>query len=845
MRIGTTLVVPNHITRLVYSACNMSASFEGAVTWAHRRRGLVFAGVAVLLALSFLGLRQISFDANVLRLLPARGAAVPAFRTFLDRFGTLDDLYVVFTAPDGHAINDYEEQIARWVEALRELPELTRVESGLPEHGEGWRWLLDRELLLLNEPRLDEALTRLRPDQAQMTAVLQQTRELLAVPSPEIVAMVRDDPFRFHELLRDQLAGAQGSASGVSDAGLVSPDGRRRLIVARPSQSPYDTEFSHRLMERLERLRHEIADTPGDGDEPLPPVDVAFAGGHRIAIEAEDVVKRESIVNGAGSLALILPMLFLVFRSAWLVVIGALPSAVALLVVLGVMGLTGVTLSAAATGASAMLFGLGVDGVVLLYVAHHHALAEGHEPKTAIRALGGPAASMLLGMWTTAATFLGLLVVDFPSLEQLGLLIGLSMIVCGVLTLLLVPASLSSRPPRRLPRSLALPQLAVFIKHHRRTVLAGAVLATVVLGYFASTLRVNFSLDRLRSVTAGARMVDDITRVFGLPGDAILVLARGADLDALLHANERLTAALVDHAPDVQFQPASALLPSQATQQARLAKIRPHVTNVDAVLASLEGAAAEVGFKPQTFGTFAGRLPHLGAADQRITFEGYIGNGLGDVIGRFVRKDNDEWLVASYAFPTSPAGIAAIQNAVQSTADAGIATGLPIVNAELSQSFMPQFLVGLAVGTAVVLLSIVVTFRDLRLSLLTLLPTALGLTWAAGVLGVAGAELDLFSVFAVITFVGIGVDYGIHMVHRYQERGDAAAAVSELAPVILVAGAITLFGYGTLITSSYPPLRSIGVVSAVSVAALVLASVLVLPALLQRTHTSREDVREH
>src|SRR5690606_25803157 len=122
---------------------------------------------------------------------------------------------------------------------------------------------------------------------------------------------------------------------------------------------------------------------------------------------------------------------FIVFRSAWLVVIGALPSAVALLVVFGLMGLTGMTLSAAATGASAMLFGLGVDGVVLLYVAHHHALAKGRTPPDAIRALGGPAASMLLGMWTTAATFLGLLVVDFPSLEQLGLLIGLSMIVCG------------------------------------------------------------------------------------------------------------------------------------------------------------------------------------------------------------------------------------------------------------------------------------------------------------------------------------------------------------------------------------------------------------------------------
>ena len=79
-----------------------------------------------------------------------------------------------------------------------------------------------------------------------------------------------------------------------------------------------------------------------------------------------------------------------------------------------------------------------------------------------------------------------------------------------------------------------------------------------------------------------------------------------------------------------------------------------------------------------------------------------------------------------------------------------------------------------------------------------LLPTAIGLTWAAGVLALAGVELDLFAVFAVVTFVGIGVDYGIHLVHRYHARGDAEHATAELAPVILSAAAITLGGYGTL-----------------------------------------------
>ena len=100
----------------------------------------------------------------------------------------------------------------------------------------------------------------------------------------------------------------------------------------------------------------------------------------------------------------------------WLVGVGSLPSALSLVFVLGALGFTGARLSAAATGAAAMLFGLGVDGVVLLYVAHQLALAENRRRPTITGAIDGPSTSMLLGMFTTAATFYGLVFVDFPSL---------------------------------------------------------------------------------------------------------------------------------------------------------------------------------------------------------------------------------------------------------------------------------------------------------------------------------------------------------------------------------------------------------------------------------------------
>jgi predicted RND superfamily exporter protein len=183
-------------------------------------------------------------------------------------------------------------------------------------------------------------------------------------------------------------------------------------------------------------------------------------------------------------------------------------------------------------------------------------------------------------------------------------------------------------------------------------------------------------------------------------------------------------------------------------------------------------------------------------------------------------------------FPSSDDQVSRVQAIVDQVDPAQTLTGLPVVNQELARTFTAEFLKGLAAGAILVVLLVLAAFRSWRLCLFALLPTAMGLTWTGGILALAGIELDLFAAFAVVTLLGIGVDYGVHLVHRSHARSDAAMATAELAPVILVAAAITILGYGTLVTSSYPPLASIGLVSVISVVALAVASVLVLPALL-------------
>jgi len=805
------------------------------VAWAHRRRIVIAGLVAAALLASIEGTRRLSFDADVLSLLPRDSPVIQAFRTFLARFGSLDQLYVVFTAPEGHAIADYRDDVDEWIDQLRHAPEIARVDAAVVDRARDFSWLADRELFVLRDRSLDDALQRLTPD--GLRSAVAARRELLTMPSPEIAAMVRQDPAGLFDLARDALGEARpGVGANAGADGYVTEDGRKRLLIARPSRPPYDNEFSRALDARLHDIDARVAASSrsrgADDDERRPPMQVQFAGGHRIAVETEAVVKREAIWNTVGSLIVILPLLYVTFRSFWLVTVGSLPTALSLVIVLGAIGFTGARLSAAATGAAAMLFGLGVDGVVLLYVAHRLALAE--NPDTDVpRAIAGPSSSMLLGMWTTAATFYGLMFVDFPSLQQLGRLLGHSMVVCGLLTLILVPALLPRRPSATRVPALRMPGLATWIARRRNAVLVAALAATLILGAAAVFIRINPTLDKLRSVTDAAQLETTIASAFGLPKDVYLVLGEGRDLESMLQANERLVTRIAADVPGVAVHAPSQLLPSAPAQSQTAQRIVDSGVSAANVRLALEQARTASGFTTDAFDPFSKRLPTLLNPSERLSYDGYISHGLGDLIDRFIVRDGDRWTLATYVFPVSADQVSHVQAIVDASDDGQTFTGLPLVNRELARSFVPQFLRGLIIGTIIVVVLVVIAFRSVRLSALAMLPTIVGLIWAAGALAIAGVELDLFAVFAVVTFVGIGVDYGIHLVHRFRERGDAERATAELAPVILVAAAITMAGYGTLVWSSYPPLRSIGIVSAVSVVTLAAASVFVLPALLQ------------
>lgn len=804
------------------------AYLERLLLASQRHSTRVFAGAAVAALVGGLLIARLTFDTNVLRLLPRDAPTVRAFERFLLDFGSLDHLYVMFESSD--PIDLHSDLVDAYVEALRKAPEIESVDAALFEPGKDWNYLYDRELYLLGPAGAAEALSRLRPP--AIDREMAHARDRLQMPSSDVKTMVQQDPLGLLTLVRNRFARQKGFvAFDPTHNGYVSPDGRGRLLIVKPRGAPFDTDFCKALFSRLGDVERTARAAVDEGTGAAA-VKVQAAGAYRVSLEAESLIRSESIYNSVGSLVLLLVIVVAVFRTPWIAIYGAVPLVLGAVLALGIAGVAMGRLSPATSGSAGMLFGLGIDGIILLYMRYLEEREAGRSPAEACRRMTGTAFTVVLAELTTVATFLAMVFIDFPTLNDLGILVGIGMLLTCAFTLVLIPAMLARDSGSR-GRALTANWLGDFVVRYSRGIVVTGTIATIALGAAATGLRVDMGLERLQARTSGPDLEREVATRFSLPTDVLLVLNDDADVDRLVGVDARLAESFASEMPTVAVSGVSLVLPPMESQRLVADEIR-RGPSVDEAAAAVRAAAVRAGFRPDVFEPFIQRLPRLLDADARITYDGLLEHGLDPIVSRFIARREGRATAVTYLYPQQPADTGALDAAVRRV-DPGLQlSGLPAIDHELGERFPREFTKGLLLGTAAVAVLIYAAFRTLRYTVLALAPTAIGLAWSAGLLALAGVELDLFSMFAAVTCIGIAVDYGLHVLHRYADEGAANVreALNRTGAALLVACATTLVGFGTMINSSYPPLRVFGIVSVVTLVCCFITSVFLLPAVL-------------
>ncbi|MBN1808060.1 MAG: MMPL family transporter [Planctomycetes bacterium] len=128
--------------------------------------------------------------------------------------------------------------------------------------------------------------------------------------------------------------------------------------------------------------------------------------------------------------------------------------------------------------------------------------------------------------------------------------------------------------------------------------------------------------------------------------------------------------------------------------------------------------------------------------------------------------------------------------------------------------------------------------RPLR-ALVALLPIATGIFWMVAVMMLAekfmpgsGFKFNYINVIVLPAIIGIGIDSGIHLVHRYAEDGEVGPSVELTGRALMMTSLTTMLGFGSLIISRYRGIKSLGMVASLGVFACLVASLVGLTALL-------------
>ena len=370
------------------------------------------------------GLSHISFNIDILRLLPTQLRQVEGLSLFLKNFALPNELIVTIDAPDAETASKTADALAS---ELNKHHDLVRSALARPP------WEADPAslsefltFLLLNQPRdkMVEIQKKLSPSQA--AATLQNTvEELNTSVSPRDIAQLSYDPYG----LSTSLAGAEG-LGGAQKSEFSSGDGKFRAIYVEAA-GPFE---NYKLTAAWLKQIRAICSSQNAGGAAT----IGFTGEPAFVAEISTGMEWDMATSAISTLLLISLIFWLCYGKfaplRWLVFMLLLT----FLLSLATAGLFLNQITVIGAGFASVMIGLSVDYGYFIY-------QQSLRHSGPVRQLQWHCLQNIL--WTsstTAAAFFALNLSSMPGLSQLGTMVGIGVCV-GALVMLGVFAPLAMR----------------------------------------------------------------------------------------------------------------------------------------------------------------------------------------------------------------------------------------------------------------------------------------------------------------------------------------------------------------------------------------------------------------
>jgi predicted RND superfamily exporter protein len=481
-----------------------------------------------------------------------------------------------------------------------------------------------------------------------------------------------------------------------------------------------------------------------------------------------------------------------------------------------------------------ILVGLGDDFSLLLYNRYLHARQKHEDHETAIAtSIGEAGKGICYVAITTGLGFMALIFSGSKGFAQLGMLIATGLILCAGFMILLLflfirPQVADERPDpfhRGVDRYLR--------STWRRP---GSIGISALIVCLAATLFAVLPLRPLRFDTnprslepkdiPAAMALKSIIDAFAKAGEPVVLLMRTPDV-ADSHAQwTKMNAHLqtmVDKGELKSFSSPLGLMLSPQRQRENLIALQS--IDLDASRAAFDEALQQEEFNPDAFAEARAvfdrlkefRNPDVVLPDLKSLIPPT--SSWWFLIDRFFSADPH--LAAAYVKPTQVLATAEDQKRLEDSLDRSglpvVATGWGYAMVSLVPWAKRELLIFGSLVGGLILVLLAVAYRAWRPWLVHMLSLLFALAATIATLKLAGFRINLLNAMAFPLILGVGVDYGLHLLLAMREKGDLHENLSTVLKPVIICGLTTMTGFGSLIFANNPALSGLGLVCAVGV----------------------------
>jgi predicted RND superfamily exporter protein len=809
---------------------------------------LLFAALALVAA------TRLSFDPDLLNLIPQKNKQVNDFRKVLRDLGTIDYHIVALTMPAGRDVHDYDALIEGVAEGYRKSTRIEDVTYKIPSPMDFVDIVLPRALLFLTPAELNDVAAKLSDD--GIREAVARDRALLQTPqSFALKQLIQYDPFNLAPIFLKKFSSAGGGFNLDTSSGYyLSSDHTTLIILAKPKRPAQDVPFAKEMLAEGALIEaNALKEFQKNSPASMPMPQISHTGGYEIAVGDADLIKQDVIANVIGTFIGVLALFLYAFRRPASIGYAAAPLALGLLLTFGAAGLVYGKLSSASAGFAALLAGLGIDFITVMYGRYvderNRGMDVAHGIRTIIRkTLPG----VFIAAITTAATFYAFLATDFRGMTQLGFLTGTGILLFLVCVVFLLPALIvagerrsKKRAPKLYLHSFGAGKLIdISIARPGVTILIWVVFILACSG-LATRLRFSDNIQDLRAKgNPGVVGQQKLTKKFGQSFDAMMYVVQGKTMDEVIAktavAAHDLDPLVASHTI-ASYQSISTFIPARAAQMAVIDELHRGQAdrfNPARIRATFHEALLANDFKPEAFDRYMELFTQALTPAEPVTLASIDNAEITKLTTRFVKQMNGGWMSVIYVYPVGGKWPREVPPALLAVADrhpGDIFTGVNLVSGTLRRIVRADAVRSTVIGFIAVALLMFISFRRIKTTLLTFVPFVAGAAGMLGLMPLFDLEFNFMNIFVGLMIIGVATDYAIYMLERYLENpATFAESAHETGKAIIMAALTAIVGYGSFAISHYPGLRSIGYASTFGIGFSGLAAITLLPAILVR-----------